>query len=590
MTDTPEEIIIQGAPISGGIAIGNLFFLEGFQEEVVPELSISAKEVEKEVGRYRRAVHSSREDLHDLQSFLAKEGSSEAVSIIDTHIQMLEDPFMTTFMEKKIRQGMKNTETVFRSVMVEYEKEFSKVKDNFFKQRLLDVKDLSQRILRNLHPRKAIKTEDIPDNSVIFTKELVPSSIAEVSKRQVKGFITEIGGNTSHAALIARSKGIPYVVNVPIDTLYTYKGSLVIIDGKSGIIIINPSKATLEKYRQAQKLSEVLKTKGVEENKQAIRTKDGTKVTVFANIENLSDLDLLSSYKAEGIGLFRSEFLFFGKELETFSEEDQFVLYQQVMEKAKGMPVIFRAFDVGGDKGNVNLYEEEPNPALGCRGIRFLLRNKEIFVQQLRALLRVSLDGDLRILLPMISDINELLEAKELLQEAAQQLRSEGHEIADEIPIGCMVEVPSAVMTCDHIASACDFLSIGTNDLTQYTLAADRATQDVHSFYKPSHPSILRMIKRVVETCKEEGIPVSLCGEMASNPLMIPLLLGLGVRKLSCASRYIPQIKSVITELSMDKLETLAEKVLALRTAEEVEAVLKYAYGDLISEELVEEA
>ncbi|MBF5059893.1 phosphoenolpyruvate--protein phosphotransferase [Candidatus Neptunochlamydia vexilliferae] len=585
MTDTLEEIILEGAPISGGIAIGSLFFLEGFQEEIVPEFSIPTAEVEKEIGRYRRAVHSSREDLHDLQRFLAKEGSSEAVSIIDTHIQMLEDPFMTTFMEKKIRQRMKNTETVFRSVMVDYEKEFSKVKDNFFKQRLLDVKDLSQRILRNLHPRKALKTEDIPDNSIIFTKELVPSSIAEASKGQVKGFVTEIGGTTSHAALIARSKGVPYVANISIDALFPYKGSPVIIDGKTGTAIVNPSKATLDKYQSQQETDEAQKVATIEEAEEGIQTKDGAKVTVFANIENLSDLDLLGPYKAEGIGLFRSEFLFFGKELETFSEEDQFVLYQQVMEKAKGMPVIFRTFDVGGDKGNVNLYEEEPNPALGCRGIRFLLRNKEIFVQQLRALLRVSLDGDLRILLPMISDVSELLESKELLQEAALQLRSEGHEIADEIPIGCMIEVPSAVMTCDHLASACDFLSIGTNDLTQYTLAADRATQDVQPFYKPLHPSILRMIKRVVEASEKQEIPVSLCGEMASNPLMTPLLLGLGVRKFSCASRYIPQVKKVIAQLSTNELRSLAEEALSLHTAEEVETFLSKAYGDLTFDE-----
>ncbi|MCB1109905.1 MAG: phosphoenolpyruvate--protein phosphotransferase [Chlamydiia bacterium] len=582
MADLLEELILNGAPISGGIAIGNLFFLEAFQEEIVPEFSIPTAEVEKEISRYRRAVHSSREDLHDLQRFLAKEGSTEAVSIIDTHIQMLEDPFMTTFMEKKIRQRMKNTETVFRSVMNDYEKEFSKVKDSFFKQRLLDVKDLSQRILRNLHPRKTLKTEEIPEKSIIFTKELVPSSTAEASKRQVRGFITEIGGITSHAALIARSKGIPYVANISIDTLYSHKGLPVIIDGKTGIVIVNPSDATLEKYEKEQEEDLKQKQATIDEGTEGTATQDGVKIDLLANIENLSDLDLLIPYNAEGIGLFRSEFLFFGKELQNFAEEDQFILYQKVMNKARGMPVIFRTFDVGGDKGNVNQYEPEPNPALGCRGIRFLLRNREIFVHQLRALLRVSPDGDLRILLPMISDVTELLQAKELIQEAALELRSEGHEIADEIPIGCMIEVPSAVMVCDHIARECDFLSIGTNDLIQYTLAADRATQEVYPFYKRAHPSILRMIQKVIEEGIKENIPVSLCGEIASDPLLAPLLIGLGVRKLSCASRFIPRLRKMITHLTVPEVEQVTQELLRLETAEAIENVLKETFGALL--------
>lgn len=577
MDDVLNEIILKGAPISGGIAIGTLYFIEGLQEEIVPEFSIPSAEVEKEIGRYRRAITSSREDLHDLQRFLAKEGSTEAVSIIDTHIQMLEDPFMTTFMEKKIRQRMKNTETVFRSVMSDYEKEFSKVKDTFFKQRLLDVKDLSQRILRNLHPKKFLDGKKIPENSIIFTKELIPSSSAQASKWQVRGFITEIGGTTSHAALIARSKGIPYVANISIDALYPLKGSPVIIDGRTGGIIVNPKEETLKAYQEKLEDHPPPSDNKQDSTDEGTHTTNGVKVDVYANIENLSDLDLLASHNAEGIGLFRSEFLFFGKELHTFSEEDQFILYQQVMEKAKGMPVVFRTFDVGGDKGNVNHYEPEPNPALGCRGIRFLLKNRDIFAQQLRALLRVSLDGDLRILLPMISDIEELFIAKEMIQEAALQLRSEEHEIADEIPLGCMIEVPSVAFMSHAIARECDFLSIGTNDLIQYTLAADRATEKTNSYYSPTHPSILRLILHVVQEANRFDTPVSLCGEIASDLKFVPLLLGLGVRKFSCSSRFIPEVKKLISTLSIDELKEFTDKALDLESAREVE---EFLYGD----------
>nr|NGX51565.1 Phosphoenolpyruvate-protein phosphotransferase [Chlamydiota bacterium] len=256
MAEELQEVVLEGAPISGGIAIGRLFFLEGYQEEIVPEFTIASTEIEKEVGRYRRAVRLSRDDLNDLQGFLAKEGSTEAISIIDTHIQMLEDPFMTTFMEKKIRDRMKNTEVVFRSVMTKYEEDFSKVKDSFFKQRLLDVKDLSKRILRNLHPRKKISSADIPNDSVVFTKELVPSSTAEASKGRVLGFITELGGATSHAALIARSKGIPYVANVAIDLLQSLESSMVIVDGRAGVVIVNPTKETLSKYESEKEQSD----------------------------------------------------------------------------------------------------------------------------------------------------------------------------------------------------------------------------------------------------------------------------------------------------------------------------------------------
>ncbi|MCP5506103.1 MAG: phosphoenolpyruvate--protein phosphotransferase [Chlamydiales bacterium] len=577
MDEVLNEIILKGASISGGIAIGTLYYVEGLQEEIVPELSIPSTEVEKEIGRYRRAITSSREDLHDLQRFLAKEGSQEAVSIIDTHIQMLDDPFMTTFMEKNIRQRMKNTETVFRSVMSDYEKEFSKVKDTFFKQRLLDVKDLSQRILRNLHPKKSLESEKIPENSIIFTKELIPSSSAQASKWQVRGFITEIGGTTSHAALIARSKGIPYVANISTDVLYPLKGSTVIIDGKTGDVVVNPNEATLQRYRDLLDQKMPVKEELYSLSEVGTETLDKVQIDVFANIENLSDLDLLASHHAGGIGLFRSEFLFFGKELHTFSEEDQFILYQQVMAKAKGMPVVFRTFDVGGDKGNVNHYEPEPNPALGCRGIRFLLKNRDIFAQQLRALLRVSLDGDLRILLPMISDIEELYIAKEMIQEAALQLRSEGHEIADEIPLGCMIEVPSAAFMAHAIARECDFLSIGTNDLIQYTLAADRATEETNSYYSPTHPSILRLILHVVQEAARFDTPVSLCGEIASDLKYLPLLLGLGVRKFSCASRFIPEVKRLIATLSIEELREFTDTALDFDSAREVE---EFLYGD----------
>lgn len=583
MTEALEEIILKGIPISKGVSIGKLYFMEDFPDDIIPEFPIQSTDVENEIARYRRAVLSSREDLHTLQRFLAKEGSSEAASIIDTHIQMLEDPFMTTFVEKKIRQMMKNTEAVFRSVMSDYEKEFSKIKDSFFKQRLFDVKDLSNRILRHLYPREQVTLSDLPDGVVIFTKELVPSLTAESSASQVFGFITEMGGATSHAALIARSKGIPYISNINVDTLRQFQESDVIIDADQGVVILNPTPDTIDDYKGKQERKKAIPPK--EEKKDSkVETLDGCELTLLANIESIADLDLIDLYGAHGVGLFRSEFLFFGKELHSFSEEEQYDLYLRVMENAKGRPLTFRVFDVGGDKGNISRYEPETNPALGCRAIRFLLRNRDIFVMQLRALMRVSLEGDLRILLPLISDVTELIEAKELIQEVAIDLRKEGYQIADEIPVGSMIEVPSAVIICDLIARECDFLSIGTNDLLQYTLATDRTHQDLHSFCKSSHPSIIRMVHQVVQEGIDSNTPVSLCGEMAADPLMLPLLLGLGVRSFSCAPRYIPAIRDMAKRLTLAECQDHTEDILKLETCQDVEQYLQERYEKLISE------
>jgi phosphotransferase system enzyme I (PtsI) len=583
MTKMLEEIFLNGTPISRGVSIGKLVFLEGGSHEVVPEFSIESSEVENEIARYRSAVLSSREDLHLLQRFLAKEGSNEVASIIDTHIQMLEDPFITTFVEKKIEQMMQNTESVFRSVMSDYEKEFSKVKDNFFKQRLLDVKDLSNRILRHLSPCDQPAVNTLPKGTVIFTKELVPSLVAETDTSKIKGFITEMGGTTSHAALIARSKRIPYISNIGEQTLRSFEGNSVIIDGNQGLVIINPSSETLNIYKMKEK--ETVRIRPTEnKEKGKIKTADGTSVTLFANIENIADLDLIDHYGAYGVGLFRSEFLFLGKELYTFSEEEQYQFYLKVMKHSKGKPVTFRVFDVGGDKGKINPYETEPNPALGCRAIRFLLRNQELFKIQLRALMRVSLEGDLQILLPLISDITELIEAKELIEKVSIDLRREGYQIADEIPVGSMIEVPSAVMICDLIAKECDFLSIGTNDLMQYTLAVDRMHQARHPFYRPSHPSIIRMIHHIAKEGLKSEIPVSICGEMAADPLMIPLLIGLGIRRFSCSPRYLLTIRELIKHLIAVDCERQVCDILELKTCHAVEHYLQDKYEKLLSE------
>lgn len=570
-----EEIHLKGAPVSEGIAIGVPVFLSYDEESTVPEFPITSGEVEGEIARYRRALSSSREDLKKLQANLLREGSIEIVSIIDTHIQMLEDPMMTTHMEKKIREMLQNTESVFQTVVTDYQQRFSKTPDAFFQQRLADVKDLSQRVLRNLSPSSQKGVEEIPLDSIIFAKELVPSDTASIQASRVSAFVTQTGGGTSHAALIARAKGIPYVASVDLDVLQRARGKCVIVDGLTGDIIVNPSLDTLERYQELkQRLTQQYQQLEKDRHLPS-ETLDGFSVRILANINSFNDVDFVHHHSAAGIGLFRSEYLFLQSKTLYQEEDNQTDYYRQLLEKANGLSTVIRVFDIGGDKYPDLLGElKEPNPVLGCRGIRFLLKNKPIFKMQLRAILRASLFGDVRILIPLISDINELRETKALIEEVKGELKAENIPFKEVIPLGCMIEVPSAVLICDILAQESDFLAIGTNDLVQYTLGIDRTNPSMSDFYHPTHPSVLRMIKMCVVEAKRYGKPLTICGEIASNPLFIPLLIGLGVEKFSCAPRFIPIIKRTIRLYTLLQACRIAEHALTLKTSAEITAFL----------------
>ena len=567
-----EEIRIKGAPVSDGIAIGVPVFLSGQSEEFIPEFPISTGEVEGEIERYRQALSFSREDLRQLQKVLAEEGSNDAVSIVETHIQMLSDPLITTQMEEKIREMLKNTESVFHSVIEGLEELFSRHPDAFFREKLGDMRDLSNRVLKNLSPAEKLNVKDIPLNSIIFAKDLIPSDTASMQASRVTAFVTQTGGGTSHAALIARSKGIPYVASIDIDTLQRAKGSCVIVDGQTGDIIINPSSNTLAKYETLRNRL-TLQYQQLEQDRHVpCETKDGYPIQLYANVNGINDIDLVHHHGAKGIGLFRSEYPIFQDKDLLFSESAQLKLYEELIEKANGLSIVIRVLDLGGDKLPLSIHNfpKEPNPVLGCRGIRFLMRNKDIFRVQMRAILKASVKGDIRILIPLISDIQELRNVKLFIEEVKQELTQEGFPFKNKIPLGCMLEVPSAILICDMIGNECDFLSIGTNDLIQYTLGIDRNNSAMSDFYYPTHPSVIRMIKMSAMEAKKQGKPISACGEITSNPLFAPLLVGLGVHNFSCASRFIPVIKKAIRQYTMLESCEIAEQVLKLATSCEI--------------------
>lgn len=565
---TIEEKILQGLAISKGIAIGNVYFCPS-KDDSVPEFFVPQHDLEKEIIRYRQALIKSRQDLIQLRNILKLEGTPEIVSIIESHLEMLKDPFMTTEMEENIRKQCRNTESVVKIVVAKYRDRFQSLSDDFFKERVYDIIDVSRRILGHLYPAEKHRISDIPLNSIVVSAELVPTDIAEASTFFASAFVTASGGMNSHAAIIARAKGIPYIAGIDIQMIKDSEAHKVIVDGEKGVVILNPTKETLKSYKSKQAGKLTYHQKLEAESHQKAETIDGYRINIFANVENIPDVDLSKKHNAAGVGLFRSEYLFLTRK--TFpSEEEQFETYKQIVSRLPNRPVVIRVFDIGGDKMHEFLSEvktnesfypyQEPNPVLGCRAIRYLLRNTVLFKHQVRAILRASVYGNVHILIPMVSDLSELRAVKKIVQETAKELRDEGIDVTEKIPIGCMIEVPSIALMADIFFEEADFLSIGTNDLIQYLLAADRSNPNFNTLSADIHLSLLRIIKMVIKAGEGHDKPLILCGEMAANPKLLYLLIGLGIRQFSVAARHIPLIKHIVRKFSLESAEHLAEK------------------------------
>lgn len=578
-----EEVILRGLPVSKGIGIGFPIFFSNWDEDV-PEIQIPLKEIDREIERYRQALYQSREDVERLRRMSLHEGPPEIVAILGTHLEMMQDPMMTTVMEEKIRDLQRNTESVFQHLIEEYKRRFSNLQDSYFQERVRDIIDVSRRILNHLCPIQRIKISEIPNNSVILTHELVPSETVEANSSLVSAFVTAAGGITSHAAIIARAKGIPFVANIDIRIFKRLQLNSLIVDGSQGLVIINPTRKTLKKYQAIKR--------GHQENYKLLKnashlkgeTVDGYEVRIFANLENPKEVDLILKNGALGVGLFRSEYLFLSKN-EFPTEEEQYQIYKKMARALRGRPLVIRIFDIGGDK-KVDLFPEqkdaryfaqighEINPALGCRAIRFLLRFPDLLRAQIRAILRASGYGDIQILIPMVSDLSELRQVRAIANEIAKELKEQNIKCAKHVPIGCMIEVPSSAIMCDALAKEADFLSIGTNDLVQYLLAVDRSNPHTADLYFSTHPSILRMIRMVVASCNCARKPVIICGECAADPVLIPLLLGLGIREFSVAARHIPLVKHTIRKWRILEACRLAEGALEHTAAQELKDYL----------------
>jgi phosphotransferase system enzyme I (PtsI) len=575
-----QEVIVKGCPICRGIAIGKPFFLNR-DDFTIFEMCIPPAHTQREIERYRHALTRSKQDIKRLQKQLEIESAAEGILILEAQLEMLQDPLLTIEIEKEIRKNKKNVEFVFQQALLKYQERFQALNDSFFAERFQDIQDLARRIFSYLHESGNLSLNDVPPNSIVFAQELTASDAASAHNFCVSAFVTETGGATTHAAIVAKAKGIPYIANVSLQAIKENAQHPIIVDGRTGKVILNPSQKTLKEYEQLKARMQH-QIKALEQvTKWPAQTFDGYSIRLCANLDMTHEIDLIHDLGGQGIGLFRSEYIFLPKN-EIPSEEEQFKIYSRIVENMKGLPVVIRTFDLGGDKTSVHhSFSNERNPFLGCRATRFLLKEQELFKAQLRAILRTSAYGNVSILFPMISTLLELREAKRMVQEARKELN-----LFHPVRIGCMIEVPSAALIVDHFAKECDFLSIGTNDLVQYALAVDRNDQTLSEFYEPTDPSVIRLIKLITIESNKAQIPISVCGEIASDPRFTALLLGLGVQELSVAPRYLSLIKNAIRRTSIVDAVHLAEKALAMTTAQEVLELLVNDYRKNVPDDL----
>jgi phosphotransferase system enzyme I (PtsI) len=579
-----QEIYLYGQPICRGIAVGKPFMF-AFVDDDIPDFPIAPADLGKEIQRYKNAVECVEEDLCKLRKQLEDEQVLEGSEILETHQQIIKDPILTADVENQIRLMSKNAEFVFSSVVKQYQKKFSSLTDPFFRERFKDLQDISRRILNYLLKSVNFSLVDIPRHAIIFARDFTPSDVVEAKRAEAKALVSLLGGATSHAAIVAKANGIPFIANIDFENIKFKPDTSVIVDGRLGFVIINPTPETLSDYEhQGKELharSDYLERIG----QLPAETYDGYTIRVSANIDVLNEADILHQYGGSGVGLFRSEYLFFTNE-KFPEEEEQFEIYKGIVEKMRGLPIVIRTFDVGI---NQCLAKEkaiqEDNPYLGCRAIRLSLREKNVFKVQLRAIIRASLYGEVSVMFPMISSLTELKEAKKILGEAKAEVEATHGKKFKPLRVGSMIEVPSAAIISDLLAKECHFLSIGTNDLVQYALAVDRDNHMMTSLYSPTHPGVIRLIKLVVHEANRYGIPVTICGEMASDPRFTALLLALGVNELSVAARYIPIVKNAIRNTGILAAVQLLNEVMKLTLADEIEELLTREYKRSVPED-----
>jgi phosphotransferase system enzyme I (PtsI) len=570
-----QPVSLKGIPASPGIAIGHAFIMDGNRAAAIAKEFVDPEEVPQQINRFEEALAKTRQEIVDVQKKIQQELGGEQAEIFNAHLMVLED---RTFIEEvigRIKSEHLCCEYVVSTVLKKYIDAFSQIEDEYMRERTADVEDVGHRILRHLTGKQRQSPAELQKPVIVVAHDLSPSDTASMDRDHVLGFVTAIGGPTSHTAIMAKSIEIPAVVGVDKAIDLIRADDLVIVDGTSGRIIINPEPSTLDHYRELREKLRTLDEELLRSRDLPAETPDGHRVQLCANIELAGEIPSVMAHGADGIGLYRTEFFYLNrKDLPT--EEEQYEAYRQVASSMAPHPVTIRSIDLGGDKFISALrIPREINPFMGQRAIRFCLARPDLFKVQLRAILRASVHGKIKLMYPMISGLDELRSANAILDEAKKELTAEKQPFDEKMEVGAMIEVPSAAMILDLLAKEVSFFSIGTNDLIQYSLAVDRVNEKIAYLYEPAHPAVLRLIRQIIQVAHENNVWVGMCGEMAGEPAFALLLLGMGLDGFSTSPVNIPRVKQVIRSVPTYRAKEVVKEVFRLATGKEIEAYVR---------------
>jgi phosphoenolpyruvate-protein phosphotransferase (PTS system enzyme I) len=579
----PEERL-EGIGVCQGVAIGTAFLVDDPRGRIV-RVFLPPEQLDSEIARFREAVRIAQQQVEEAIERLRAALGSERAYILEAHLLMLQDRTIGEEVENFIRDNRANAEWAVRDISNQLLDVYSQITDDYLRERGSDVADITHRLIKILSGTKTRDINQLADRAIIVADDLLPSLAADLNPRRILGFVTNVGGWASHTSIIARSLNIPAVVGVRNVASRVRSGETVIIDGTTGTVILNPSPETFRFYSEQRERQQRQQLHDLEERELPAVTPDGHEIKLRANIELIEEIEAFQRYNAAGVGLYRSEFLFSQASTGLPSEDEQYEAYRFLAEISGRENAVIRTFDLGGDKLHLKDFKPERNPALGLRAIRLSLVVKEVFRTQVRAILRAANNQDgsarLKILLPFVSNLDEVREAKQVIAGIERELRSENIPHAEDVEIGVMIEVPAAVIMAEPLAREADFFSLGTNDLTQSMLAVDRGNENVNTLFDPMHPAVLRAIKYVADAAHRTRIPINVCGEMASNPVQVIILLGLGLRDLSMTPNAIPAIRRLVRSIRISAAEQIANHAITLTTPAEVHRYINANISDL---------
>ena len=584
-SDAQTETRFYGVGVSPGVVLGRIQVVTDDFEEIARR-PITSEEIAGEIGRFETALIQTRVQILEMQQRIAEAIGAKDAAIFDAHLLVVEDRTLIDEVLRKLEADRCNVEFVFHEVATNYAETLGKIDDPYLRERALDIQDVTRRVIRNLQGKAPKEFPGTSEQHILVAHNITPSDTATMDRKTVLGFATDLGSRTSHTAIMARSMGIPAIVGLHDATEKLESGQEVLLDGYNGVLILNPTPDTRWHYGELKHRQELVaeQLSGLRETKST--TRDGRHIVLSANIELPEDVPAVLANGAEGIGLYRTEFLYLNRPTLP-SEDEQYAIYRSVAESVAPHSLIVRTFDLGGDKIASHLdSDDEQNPFLGLRAIRFSLENLDIFTVQLRAILRASTVGNVKIMFPMISGVMELRRALEVLEECREELRQEGVAFGEKTDVGAMIEIPSAALCAESLAREVDFFSVGTNDLIQYAVAVDRLNERIAHLYEPTHPAVIRLLKMVADAAHAHKIWVGVCGEMAGDLTMVPLLLGLGMDELSVSASLVPRVKRAVQTLALEECEKLVAEALQLETPNEILArcgeVAQRHYGELI--------